>query len=88
MTDPAPRAAPRAAVATRVHAILADFFEVPADTITDATVTDDIPGWDSTSHVGLILTVEDELGIEFDVARITAFQDVGELVDECAALLG
>jgi acyl carrier protein len=53
----------------------------------EATVVDNIEGWDSTTHVGVILTVEDELGIQFEVERITAFENVGELIDECAALL-
>lgn len=77
----------RMTVAQRVAAIIADFFEVDAAGVTGATVVDDIPGWDSTTHVGVILEIEDQLGIEFDVARITAFQNVDELIDECVAEL-
>lgn len=50
-------------------------------------MVDDIEGWDSTSHVGLILQVEDSLGIEFDIERIAAFENVGELIDECVQLV-
>ncbi|WP_085808853.1 acyl carrier protein [Sphingomonas sp. TZW2008] len=78
----------RAVAADRVRAIIADFFSVPVAAVSDDTVVDDIPGWDSTTHVGLILEVEDRLGIEFDVARITAFRDVGDLIDECARACG
>jgi acyl carrier protein len=69
-------------VAGQVHATIADFFGIDPAGIGDDTVVDDIPGWDSTSHVGVILAVEDALGIEFAVERVTAFRDVGELVDE------
>jgi acyl carrier protein len=77
----------RSATAARVRAIIATFFGVSADAVNDGTVVDDIDGWDSTTHVGLLLTLEDELGIEFDISRITAFENVGELIDECAAML-
>jgi acyl carrier protein len=72
--------------ARRVKAIIATFFSLSPDLLNDQTVVDDIDGWDSTTHVGLMLTLEDDLGIEFDVSRITAFENVGELIDECAAM--
>lgn len=77
----------RADTAVKVKSIISAFFNVPEDRVTDATVVDDIEGWDSTSHVGLVLDIEDHLGIEFSVERITAFENVGDLVNECVALL-
>jgi acyl carrier protein len=77
----------RAGTASRVKSIIATFFGVSPDMLKDETVVDDINGWDSTSHVGLMITLEDELEIQFAVERITAFENVGELIDECAALL-
>ena len=40
----------------------------------------DIPGWDSLTHVRLILEVEKYYGIKFAVAELTRFENVGELV--------
>jgi acyl carrier protein len=77
----------RAETAEKIKSIISTFFNVPTEQVTEATVVDDIEGWDSTTHVGLILTVEDELGIEFSIERITAFANVGDLVDECVTLL-
>ena len=62
-------------------------FNVPIENVDDGTVVDDIKGWDSTSHVGLILEIEDDLGIQFDIERITAFENVGELIDECVQMV-
>ena len=40
----------------------------------------DISGWDSLTHVRLILEVERHYGIKFAVAELTKFENVGELV--------
>ena len=40
----------------------------------------DITGWDSLTHVRLILEVEKHYGIKFAVAELTRFENVGELV--------
>ena len=77
----------RASAAAQVRSIAAAFFDVSPETLKDETVVDDIEGWDSTSHVGLMLTLEDKLGIQFAIERITAFENFGELIAECTALL-
>jgi acyl carrier protein len=51
--------------------------------VTTEAVVLDFEGWDSTTHVGLILELEEALGIEFDVERVSSFENVGELIDEC-----
>ena len=40
----------------------------------------DISGWDSLTHVRLILEVEKHYSIKFAVAELTRFENVGELV--------
>ena len=77
----------RQQISAEVRNNIASLFDVPPDAINDSTVVDDIEGWDSTSHVGLILQIEDALGIQFDVERITSFENVGELIDECVAMV-
>jgi acyl carrier protein len=44
---------------------------------------EDVPGWDSLSHVRLILTVVREFQTQFSAAEITELKNVGDL----AALL-
>ena len=40
----------------------------------------DIAGWDSLTHVRLVLEVEKNYGIKFAIAELTLFENVGELV--------
>lgn len=39
----------------------------------------DIEGWDSMSHVNLIIAIEIKFGIEFTPMEIRSFSSVGEL---------
>ena len=40
----------------------------------------DIEGWDSLNHVQIIFTLEQELGIQFNVIEIQNLDNVGDLV--------
>jgi acyl carrier protein len=40
----------------------------------------DVDGWDSLSHVNLILSVEKGFGIRFSQSEILNFKDVGDLM--------
>lgn len=74
-------------VGAQVRDIIASFFSIDPDTVTGTTTSDDISGWDSTTHVGLILTLEEELGIEFSVDQVADFDNVGELIEACIQLV-
>ncbi|QYU66400.1 acyl carrier protein [Leptolyngbya sp. 15MV] len=56
-------------------------------TVSPRTVAGEVEGWDSVSHVGLILAVEDEFGIVFDIDRIGELRDIGDLIAECERTL-
>jgi acyl carrier protein len=40
----------------------------------------DIDGWDSLSHINLLIAIELEFGIEFKQNEIQTFENVGELI--------
>ncbi|WP_239028058.1 acyl carrier protein [Geomonas subterranea] len=48
--------------------------------ITPATTADDIDGWDSLSHVNLIVAVESTFGIRFSQKEVLTFKNVGDLL--------
>jgi acyl carrier protein len=41
---------------------------------------DDVEGWDSFSHINLIIAVELAFGIEFDQREVLSFENVGALL--------
>jgi acyl carrier protein len=58
------------------------FREVFADdsiVLSDNLTANDVDGWDSLSHVNLMIAIELEFGIEFKQNEIQKFANVGEL---------
>ena len=45
------------------------------------TTADDIDGWDSMSHMTLLMAIEEDFEIEFEEWEVTDLADVGELID-------
>ena len=54
-------------------------FDDDAIVIIPETSADDIEGWDSLSHVNLIIAVELKFNIEFTQQEIRSFSNVGEM---------
>lgn len=63
---------------------LCDVFKTVFDddsiSINAETTSNDVEGWDSMSHVTLLLAVEDHFGIEFQSFEIANLKNVGALV--------
>jgi acyl carrier protein len=68
-------------VRDKIQIIFRDVFDEDDIVIHDQTVADDVPDWDSTNHVRLIVAIEEELDIRFESDEIAAPENVGELVD-------
>lgn len=46
----------------------------------DATTAQDIPGWDSLTHINLIIEIEEDFDLKFTVDDIAGLRNVGEMV--------
>lgn len=55
--------------------------------ISPETTANDIDGWDSLSHINLIVAVEGKFGIRFQHGEILTFRNVGDLVRSIEAKL-
>jgi acyl carrier protein len=45
------------------------------------TTAEDVKGWDSATHVNLVLAIEMELNVVFNTGEIDEMRTVGDLVD-------
>ena len=52
-----------------------------------ATRRDEVPGWDSFNYVNFIVIAESELGVQFKIADVESFQNVGAIVTAAQGLL-
>ena len=45
----------------------------------DATVAAEVPGWDSLSHINVVLAVEKHFGVRFKSVEVLRLKSVGDL---------
>jgi acyl carrier protein len=73
-------------VLDQVRRVIADQFTIPPDSVTRDTVALDVNGWDSVTHVYLMLEIERRFGRKIPDDRVFAMDNVGDLVDILAEL--
>ena len=71
----------RTEVFERLTKIFRDVFDDENLVITDATNADDIEDWDSLEQITLVVTIEKEFEIKFNVHEVSGFKNVGEMAD-------
>jgi acyl carrier protein len=71
-----------------IRETIADVLLVPPDTIQPATVSDDIPAWDSLTHLNLVVALEMQLGVRFKPDEIERMASVAAICDILAGKLG
>ena len=64
----------------RLNKIFHDVFEEDTIIVTPKLSAKDVDGWDSLTHIRLVLTVEKAFKIKFSTSEVGIFQDVGDLV--------
>ena len=64
-----------------VTGIFRDVFDDDALVIEDSTNSSDIEDWDSLEHIALIVSMEKEFNLKFDLQEVNRLENVGEMVD-------
>lgn len=72
---------------TKVQGIFREVFDQPSLEIYDAMQAKDVEGWDSLTHVTLIMAIEEGFGIQFSTREVMGFQNVGEMLASLRAKL-
>ena len=63
----------------RLEDVFRTVFEDPALALARDTTPASIPGWDSLSHIVLMVAIEQEFGIRFRGNELAEMQNIGEL---------
>lgn len=64
----------------RLNEIFCDVFDDDIK-ITPEMSANDVDGWDSLSHVNLIVTIETKFNIRFSQKELLTFKNVGDLLN-------
>ncbi len=64
----------------RLTQIFEDVFDEDSIKVTSELTAKDVDGWDSLTHIRLILTVEKAFKIKFSTSEIGKLENVGDLV--------
>ena len=67
-------------VAERLNQIFREVFDNGEININPAMTANDVDGWDSLSHVNLIVAIESKFGIRFSQKELLTFKNVGDLI--------
>lgn len=64
---------------TRVKFVLADVFQVAPEDLSDDIIFGDIPQWDSMGHMDVMMSLEENFGIEVSaetISNLTSLQAI------------
>ena len=71
----------REQIMERVTAIVAEVVNIDDLRLTDQSTARDVQGWDSLTHVQIIIAVENEYGFQFSFSEAAQLENVGQFLD-------
>lgn len=71
----------REEVMTRLNEIFCNVFDDDDLKINDSTNAEDIEDWDSLEQINLIVSIENEFGMMFEISEVSDLANVGEMAD-------
>lgn len=71
----------RVDVLKRVQEIVAGVVGNPVIDLQEATTADQVPGWDSLTHIQIIIAVEKTFQIRLKASEVAQLNNVGSLID-------
>jgi acyl carrier protein len=65
----------------KIQEIFRDIFDDEKLVIQDSTNSSDIEDWDSLNHINLVVAIESDLSIKFDLEELSNLKSVGAMID-------
>lgn len=65
----------------KISEILRDFFDDESIVIDENSAAKDVEGWDSLANVQIMLSIEEEFGVTFDLDDMVKFKCIGDIVE-------
>jgi acyl carrier protein len=68
-------------ILSKVQDIFRDVLDEADINLTAETTANDVEGWDSLTHIQLIVAIEKLFKIKFTSKEILSWKDIGEMID-------
>ena len=68
-------------VLTKLNDIFNDILDAEGIVLSDLTTADQVEGWDSLTHIQLVVSIEKHFKCRFSSKEIQSWNNVGEMVD-------
>ena len=69
----------------QVQDIFMDILDDDEIVLEDSTTAEDVEGWDSLTHIQLIVAIEKQFKIKFTSKEILSWRNIGEMLDSIAS---
>ncbi len=66
-------------ISDELKAVILSTLKLDGWDLTDTTLAAEVPGWDSLSHINVVLAVEKHFGVRFRSAEVLKLKNVGDL---------
>jgi acyl carrier protein len=62
-----------------IKQVIASTFQIPVESISAESSSQDIPQWDSVGHINLVMGLEKQFGVKFNMNEILEMRDVSTI---------
>jgi acyl carrier protein len=62
-----------------IKQVIASTFQIPIESISSESSSQDIPQWDSVGHINLVMGLEKQFGVKFNMNEILEMRDVSTI---------
>ena len=69
----------------QISHLFADILDEDNITLAETSTADDVEGWDSLTHVQLVVAVEKKFKLRFTAKEIQSWKNVGEMIDSISS---
>jgi len=74
-------------ILSEIQNIMCDVLDDPTIMLNETTTANDVDGWDSLTHVQLVVAIEKHFKIKFSSKEILSWKNVGEMMDTICSKL-
>ena len=78
----------RTEIMAKLNEIFCDVFDDEDIVLTNETTADDIEDWDSLEQINLLVAIEKQFNIKFQLADVSNLENVGAMADLVEELIG